>query len=281
MQQRLITNCPACGQDRFSHTGIIIENHELLRCTECGQQINSCSREDFEVAASSFQQSQGTAPSPSDQPRRVKRISKYLSAALKSINTQSQGQLTHLDIGCSDGFTMEVAQSLGFSSMGVETAQAPAENAINKGLNVFHGQLEEKGFSAEEFDLITLFEVIEHIPEPLTLMAEIQRILKKGGCLLITTGNVRSLTAWLLKNDWDYYQFTTHGGHISFFSPSSIRHLGSRVGLETLNITTRRVSLTAQPNSHKLLKYLAELITLPVSATGWGHDMIVLMQRKH
>jgi len=175
---------------------------------------------------------------------------------------------------------MEVAQSIGLDTEGIETAKTPALNATKKGLKVYHGTLEEKSFPDQYFDIISLFEVIEHITTPIPFLKEISRILKPSGCLVLTTGNIRSISAILLRERWEYYKFTEHGGHISFFSASTIRNTGEKSNLYTRKIITRRVSLTEKPETNRLLKHLSELISLPCSAAGLGHEMIAFLQKK-
>lgn len=271
MSNPLLNACPACGGTLSSGTKVIIESRELRNCINCGHKFSSCTSDEFNIAISTFSEHPGTYPTHDREiNKRKKRVTKILTSA-----AQKSSQVTYLDVGCSNGFSIEVGNQLGYHSSGVETALQPASNAINKGLDVFHGTLEQAQFNDNQFDIISLFEVIEHIPDPLPLLLEIRRILKHDGTIIISTGNTRSISAAILKEKWDYYKMSNHGGHISFFNPSSINTLASRSGLAVNKIRTRRVSLTATPSDHKALKYISEIISFPASTAGFGHDMII------
>jgi len=271
----LIQKCPVCQGSDLSSTGIFIGKNEIIGCNLCHHQFNNCSLDDFNSSIQKFERHSGTSPKKKDIQRRAKRLNNIFNKFIpKSIKNGR-----YLDIGCSDGFTLGVAKKYGLNSYGVETAKRPGNIAKKNGFNVHIGSLESAQFKNNSFDIISLFEVIEHIPDPSTLLKEISRILKNDGILIISTGNTQSVSASILKANWDYYNLYPHGGHINFYCKNSIELLCNNHNLKIKKILTRRVSLTSRPKSGKiidhLLKILSEIFSFSIGKMGLGHDMIV------
>ena len=81
---------------------------------------------------------------------------------------------------------------------------------------------------AASFDVISLIEVIEHLPEPLPPLELIARLLKPGGLLLLTTGNLDSPAA---RRSGIHYRYCVPEIHVSLFTPRTLARLYARVGL--------------------------------------------------
>jgi 2-polyprenyl-3-methyl-5-hydroxy-6-metoxy-1,4-benzoquinol methylase len=186
-----------------------------------------------------------------------------------------------LDIGCSSGAFVAAAKEIGYVAMGVEPAVEPAKTAQKKGLNVIQGSLQELQLPENYYDVITLFEVIEHLKDPMELLQECKRILKAGGVMAISTGNTDSWTVDFMKQDWDY--FMNHGGHISFFNPVSISLMARRAGFKVIKLQTRSVSLYRRDQVSKLRfsisKILREVLALPAKLFDKGHDLLVFLRK--
>jgi 2-polyprenyl-3-methyl-5-hydroxy-6-metoxy-1,4-benzoquinol methylase len=134
----------------------------------------------------------------------------------------------HLDVGCALGSMLQEAKLLGWDSLGVETSAFAAQYAAqHTGCPVHAGTLQDAGFPAESFDVVTLMDVIEHIPEPAALMQEVHRILRPGGVVFIVTPNFASFFVWL-------YGPTAYGvwpdQHVVYFQPATIKKLLQKVG---------------------------------------------------
>jgi 2-polyprenyl-3-methyl-5-hydroxy-6-metoxy-1,4-benzoquinol methylase len=128
-----------------------------------------------------------------------------------------------------------------------------------------------------------LFEVVEHLREPLPLLAECRRILKPGGILLISTGNAESWTAAVMGAGWDYFDMTRDGGHISFFNPRSMAQLAANAGFNVERIDTARVKFHDRENTPRLRyalgKLAAETLNLPAQLSGRGHDLLAYLRK--
>jgi SAM-dependent methyltransferase len=147
-----------------------------------------------------------------------------------------------LDVGCAAGFALTALQELGYDVQGVEISRAMVEVARRRlgAERVHHGTLD--GLAASEalrgpFDLITMFDVVEHVEDPVALLAIARRLLAPGGIVVLETQNVRSAFARLLGVRWQHYKFQEHLYH---FDPATVRALLANAGFEVVACTPRR-----------------------------------------
>ncbi|MFC1497540.1 class I SAM-dependent methyltransferase [Verrucomicrobiota bacterium] len=133
-----------------------------------------------------------------------------------------------LDVGTGYGFLLSVLQSLeGLSCRGVELSEQQAGFAVDElGLDVCAKTLDQANIEHESFDLVTCFEVLEHIPSPLPFVKELADHVCPGGKLVIMTDNFDSRVSRFLGSDFP--KWIPHS-HVSFFSPHSLRSLVDRI----------------------------------------------------
>lgn len=121
-----------------------------------------------------------------------------------------------LDVGYGEGYFLEVSQKIGWEVYGVEIVKFDT--------NVAH-------FPDKYFDLITLFDVIEHFQNPLLELKEINRILKDDGFVYIHTPNIGGLFAKLMGKRW--FQIKPEE-HIFYFNKKTIKTILKKSGFEVL-----------------------------------------------
>ncbi len=110
-----------------------------------------------------------------------------------------------LDIGTGAGYFLKLAKDRGFDVLGIEVSERASEFARgNYGVSILNiSEVEETGFEDDSFDVISLCDVIEHLPYPEDTLKEIHRILRDKGVLLIITPNYRTFTTFLSQiNRW-------------------------------------------------------------------------------
>jgi 2-polyprenyl-3-methyl-5-hydroxy-6-metoxy-1,4-benzoquinol methylase len=278
----LFEACPLeCG-GKLETTSIHLPEGNLKRCPSCGQLLSACTASRFEASMQEFDVPEGTLPSERDVKRYHERIGNNLKQAA-AILGQPASLLKLLDIGCSSGALLHVASDLGFNIAGVEPAEQAASTAKKAGFDVHNGLLHEAEYPDNSFDIITLYEVIEHLTDPLSLVREAHRILKPGGLFLIGTGNADSWTVTALGSKWEYFSIDSHGGHISFFTPASVRLLADKTAFLVEAIQAKRVCLAERNSepaiSYRLKKLFAELMALPALWLNKGHDMLVILRK--
>jgi len=140
---------------------------------------------------------------------------------------RSQGKV--LDVGSAAGFVLRGLIDVGWEGYGVEPNETMAEHARNRlGLNVKTGTIES--FQSEKkFDLVCLIQVIAHLVDPNETLQILQKILSKGGFILVETWNYRSWTAKSFGKLWHEY---SPPSVLHWFCPESLNYLFSRFNFE-------------------------------------------------
>lgn len=144
-----------------------------------------------------------------------------------------------LDVGCAAGYFLRVLQPLGHDVHGVELSPAIAKEAIGAiGADRIHvGTLDDAVAAMDHrphsFDLVSLWDVIEHVPDPQSVLRRIHSLLKPTGHLLLETQNVASLWARLLGPRWHHYK---HHEHLYHFTPATIRRLLDDCGFRVVQV---------------------------------------------
>jgi 2-polyprenyl-3-methyl-5-hydroxy-6-metoxy-1,4-benzoquinol methylase len=159
---------------------------------------------------------------------------KHRKAAL--IQYKQGGSL--LDLGCSAGSFLKSMKGNGWQLHGIEMSAACARTAQEaSGAEVFAGDILDAPFPPESFDLITCFDVLEHLYEPLPVMAKVMEWLKPGGIFYVLVPNIESAELRLFGSYWAGLELPRHLFH---YSPASLRQLAKLVGLEEVSLVTRR-----------------------------------------
>jgi 2-polyprenyl-3-methyl-5-hydroxy-6-metoxy-1,4-benzoquinol methylase len=277
-----IESCPIGCRASLIETDIILAEGCLLRCNVCGQLISQCSQSQYRQSMNEFDNPKGTLPDCDSVERHFRRTRKWLSWISSKLNKPNH-EIRLLDVGCSSGAFLQVACRLGFIAEGAEPAAQAAQSASDSGLKVHQGVLEDIKFPSDTFDVVTMFEVIEHIQDAYSLFKECYRIIKPGGLLMIGTANTDSWTAGIMKSRWEYFDISRHGGHISFFNPQSLRVLAERSGFKVESVKTHSVRFLEKEDSspviYRMAKIIAELMNFPSRVFGKGHDMLIFMQK--
>jgi 2-polyprenyl-3-methyl-5-hydroxy-6-metoxy-1,4-benzoquinol methylase len=280
---RMLDRCPVECDSELIETNIRLSEGNLLQCPACGQLISQIEASEFQASMREFDTETGTLPGAVSQERHDRRAARMF-ARIKQLAGLPVGQrLRLLDVGCSTGALMISARGEGIEVEGVEPATRAAHAAQAAGLKVFAGTLAEAALPSSEFHAATLIEVIEHLARPGDVLREIRRILMPNGVLAIGTGNAASWTVRLMGGEWDYFQVGRHGGHISFFTPESLRRLAVRCGFRVERIETRHVrfveSYQATKPVYRTLKIIAEVLNGPARWTNKGHDMLMYLRK--
>ena len=149
-----------------------------------------------------------------------------LKNKLSLINTEQPQKGLLLDIGAGTGDFLLVAKENGWLTVGVEPSPRAKKIAIGKGIT-FVEQI--KSLENNSFDVITMWHVLEHVPDLDLQIQELKRLLKPNGTLLVAVPNFKSYDAKHYKEYWAAYDVPIHFWH---FSKTAISKLFSKVEMK-------------------------------------------------
>lgn len=281
MALRYVTSCPVGCVAEPVDTSIVLAEGRLLSCPECGVLMSQCDPARYEATMAEFDAAAGTLPDAASAARRSRRERGFL-ATIAQLAGRPPGQCRLLDVGCSSGSLLRTAREMGFVAAGVEPAPQAAAAARALGFDVRTGTLAEARFADASFEAITLTEVIEHLADAHSVVAECRRLLAPGGVLMIGTGNTASWTMAFNGSSWEYLDLSRQGGHVCFYSPRTIHVLAARCGLAVAAIYTRRVRLlegARSPLGRRVAKLAAGALGPLAKLLGRGHDMQAYLRR--
>ena len=155
-----------------------------------------------------------------------------------------------LDIGCATGTFLAEAQKYGFKPFGIDASSY----AITQAQKVFNSQvklgtLSTVKFPPRSFDLITMFDVFEHLHDPDQDLRRCHKLLKTNGILVINTGNTNSFLAKLEGHNWHFF---IPPQHLYFYSAANLKTLLKAHGFKILQVYTT--------GKHITLRYLWHLM---------------------
>jgi SAM-dependent methyltransferase len=152
-----------------------------------------------------------------------------------------------LDVGTGYGFFLALMQSRGWEVMGLEVSPTGAQYGRKRwGLSILSQPWEKASFHEGEFDVVTAFYVVEHLPDPVAFFREVHRILRPGGMILVryphTTPIKDILSLMRIKNDLYHLPF-----HLSDFSPRTMRSALEQTGFTKIATTIGGVTAPSNP----------------------------------
>jgi 2-polyprenyl-3-methyl-5-hydroxy-6-metoxy-1,4-benzoquinol methylase len=149
-----------------------------------------------------------------------------------------------LDVGCATGFFLEAARSRGWMVQGLEVSEYASNYARRElKLQVETASIVSPPAGLSQFDVVTLWDTIEHLDRPGLALANIRRLLEPRGVLVFSTGDYDSLLRRLTGKRWRLFADPTHN---FFFNARVLQRMLERESFEVLRMTRRgkRVSLS-------------------------------------
>jgi ubiquinone/menaquinone biosynthesis C-methylase UbiE len=136
-----------------------------------------------------------------------------------------------LDAGAYTGVFVEIADQHGWEAWGVEPSRWAVEQARSRGLHMVQGTLETADLPVDHFDVVTMWDVIEHLTDPKEALVQARRLLTSNGLLVVHTIDIESLFARLMGPRWPWLMEM----HIYYFSRETLRAMLRRCGFQVLS----------------------------------------------
>lgn len=195
-----------------------------------------------------------------------------------------------LDVGCAAGYFVELMLDRGYEAEGIDTSEAVLNNAKKEiKERLFNMPLHK--FTAKEntYNLVTMFDLIEHLHDPLADLKNVNSLLSDKGYLYVVTGDIGSVYA---KVTGKYNHFYAVPQHLFFYNRKTISKLLEQAGFEVLSITTKgkwvsfdymsQIALLSFPFLYKFLalKMVKKLLLNRKLYFNLGDTMLVVARKK-
>jgi SAM-dependent methyltransferase len=257
------TDCPACGNTPKSRL-TLTNGAPLRQCPAC--KLAWWDWPPFDVTAfydQTYFQSERSEKGYDDyaslEPG-VRRTARTRLARLAGLRRKFASRLLAdgraprlLEIGCGTGCFLDEAVKQGWDADGIEVSEYAAAQAVQRGLAVVCGPIEDIDVPSEEYDCVALWDVIEHVRDPRQTIRTAAAALKRGGLLALSTGDITSWCARVSGRRWHLFNLPEH---LYFFSPRSLELLLAAAGCRLIE-TIREVNWVP-------VAYLAERLAKPL-----------------
>ena len=217
-------NCDLCGKNQTIPL-FIKDGYNHVKCNSCGLiYVNprlKNSRENLDSFYGS-DEGDGSLIKKLLHSAYSARRQKVFSVELKRAERYRKSNKI-LDIGCSFGGFLYAAKNSGWEAEGIETVYNVGKYGKELyNLDIFFGTLEDAKLEPASLDVIRLNNVIEHIPYPSQFLADVNKLLRKGGLLSVSTPNYDSYSVSICGKEWIYFDGQHH---IVFFTPETLEKI--------------------------------------------------------
>jgi 2-polyprenyl-3-methyl-5-hydroxy-6-metoxy-1,4-benzoquinol methylase len=238
---KTLSICPLCNATQFlpfiickDHT-VSRETFNIVKCESCGFKFTNPRPEENNLGdyyksedyVSHSNTKKGFINSTYQLVRKYTLLKKLqlLSSYFKT------GKL--LDIGCGTGEFLNICKSAKWNTLGIEPDVGARKMAVeNFGLDV-REEIEIKNIESESFDVITMWHVLEHVPQLNERIEDLKRLIKPNGIIIIAVPNCNSLDAKIYKENWAAYDVPRHLYH---FTPKDVEHVFKNHDLKLFRI---------------------------------------------
>lgn len=232
--------CNLCGKDN-PQVFLEKDGYWIVRCRHCGllyvnprdrkEELNKVyARAYFQLQKLGSRDEVGYRDYIADG--EVHRI--YFKNKIAQIKRYKKGGKL-LDVGCATGYFLEVAKEEGFDVFGVDVSPFAVELAKKRlGKDRIHlGDLEGSKFETDFFDVVAMFQTVEHLPDPTATLIEVRRVLRPAGLLVVATPHQGGVLEKLLGKNWFGYKPKEHP---YYFNRKSLKDILEKAGFKEISV---------------------------------------------
>ncbi len=164
------------------------------------------------------------------------------------INKIDSPEKTILDFGAGQGYFMKVCGDNGWQVTGVEQSEEGIKSAKKLfGIEIEHSLANMKG---KKFGVITLWDVIEHLEDPKSILLMLTEYLNEDGYFVLETSNINSYGFLIEKKEWGYWNVD----HFFYFSDITLKYLLESIGFEIVKVQPNNIAII-ETNRSNINKY--------------------------
>lgn len=258
-------NCNLCGQNNygllfetkrlskerfvFSATSQETSETQIVKCKNCGLVYVNPQPEKHKMVSSYINAEDKNYVSDG-----IQRAASFKESLKKIKRFQKNGRV--LDVGCAAGYFVHEAKKTGFEAVGLEPNKYLANwGRKNLKVDIINSLFEKKTSQNKQFDVITFWDVLEHLSDPAINLKKSAQLLKRGGILIISYPDMGSLPARILKSRWWF----VISGHLFYFDHESLSQYMHKYGFEILEDSRYFPKLSLAYLIHQLGRYNKDL----------------------
>ncbi len=271
--------CDLCGSDSY-RTLFVKEGFAHVRCSGCGLVfVNPRLKDHIELQTEGGTGSMGEDSITDRQRGRLARDLSGISA-FRKLNRI-------LEIGPGKGWFLAEANASGWETWASEINLDAIESLRNKGVTkIISTPAETLDVPEEHFDVVRMWDVIEHLRSPNTAVRRVFKALRPGGLFWLATTNFASLSRRVNGPEWVYLN---GADHIILFEPATITRLLEQTGFKNIRIRTRSFNLRRKlyhppqelPPGSRAIRPFRKIVDEVMRFTMLGHQMIVEGAKPH
>jgi len=192
-----------------------------------------------------------------------------------------------LDLGCAVGVFLALAKQRGWEVCGVDVSEFAAARARERcQAEVYAGELSEIRFPDASFDVVTMWDVVEHCARPASTLGEVHRILKDDGLLLMDTPNEASLIRTVAYGLYRLFggrmvypaRMLYHPYHLYYFSEKTLRELARKCGFEVIELVRKPIPLQ-KGRGTRLERYLVKAFAAVERPLGMDYELLAILRK--
>ena len=269
-----MASCPVCGgartgvyfkgrehtlsRDAFGPSRTEVAMGDVLRCGDCGLGFTALRPADGQLAE--FYREMDVGVYEGELPGRLRTARRHL-AILNRCYRGRPGRL--LEVGCASGRFLDLTCNAGWECTGVEPSEVlcgEARRVLGDRARVIGSTLQDAGLAEGAFDVVAMFDVLEHVPEPVGFLHLVASFIKPGGMLLMNLPDLDSPQARLLGRRWPLLL----PEHLNYFNKPSLSQVARSAGL-------RRVTWGRRPGAFSAGFVLYRLSQHDIPGVQWVH----------
>jgi 2-polyprenyl-3-methyl-5-hydroxy-6-metoxy-1,4-benzoquinol methylase len=186
-----------------------------------------------------------------------------------------------LDVGCALGFFVEAAQRRGWAAEGIDISAHAVQYAVDKlRVKARAGVLDQMNFEPDSFDVISMWDVVEHFTNPLAQLELCHTLLRKDGLIALSTPDVQSAVAKVTGARWMGYKLAEE--HLYYFSRDTLCALLDKAGFDVLETQQIGKDVALEFFARRLRMYAPPLATVAstvIDKLGLGRASIYVNPR--
>lgn len=276
--------CPVCGALDWAE-GLTVRSSPISRCMNCGLLATSHLLPRNTITGSLYDVTQDHYRIYCKQYLQARLVS-YRHEISRLARFYSTGRL--LEVGSGYGFFLEMASRAGWNAEGVEISRYACEVARSRGCNAYHGDLQNAPVRLKSFDVIVMWDVIEHVPAPRETIRYCLELLRTNGALVLKTPDARALSPSPLSPMRAMYRHFVYPAntaeHVFHFTPESLSLM-----IRGLDIESYDISVGAErgdwcervvPGHNSFVRCLRWLIMKYAYAQRWPYEFVVTVIKR-